>query len=62
MATQLHHWAGCVIAVDETISYMTTPLHKFAEDVRGRTAPFCGHLLPEEQPEAFARELRDFFG
>ncbi|MBE7211570.1 MAG: alpha/beta hydrolase [Gluconacetobacter diazotrophicus] len=41
---------------------MATPLRAFADDVRGRTMPHCGHFIPEEQPEALARELRDFLG
>jgi pimeloyl-ACP methyl ester carboxylesterase len=31
-----------------------------AEDVRGETLPFCGHLLAEEQPEAVARAVLGF--
>ncbi len=45
-----------------SISDMATPLRAFADDVRGGSIPFCGHFLPEEQPEAVARELLDFFG
>ena len=33
---------------------------KAAGEVEGRALP-CGHFLPEEQPDATARELRDFF-
>ena len=45
-----------------SISDMATPLHAFADDVRGGSIPFCGHFLPEEQPEVVARELLHFFG
>jgi pimeloyl-ACP methyl ester carboxylesterase len=44
------------VAVD-----MAAPLSTFAEDVRGGAIAFCGHFLPEEQPEAVARELAAFF-
>lgn len=33
---------------------------EWADDVRGRALP-CGHYLAEEEPEATARELLDFF-
>lgn len=45
-----------------SISDMATPLRAFADDVRGGSIPFCGHFLPEEQPEAVGRELLQFFG
>ncbi len=45
-----------------SISDMATPLHAFADHVSGGSIPFCGHFLPEEQPEAVARELLKFFG
>lgn len=41
---------------------MATPLRAFAEEVHGGTLANCGHFLPEEQPEAVARELTAFFG
>ncbi len=44
-----------------SISDMATPLRAFADDVRGGSIPFCGHFLPEEQPEVVARELLQFF-
>ena len=39
---------------------MATPLRAFADNVQGGTLPFCGHFLPEEQPEAVAAELTAF--
>ena len=45
-----------------SIPDMATPLRAFADDVRGGSIPFCGHFLPEEQPEVVARELLEFFG
>ena len=45
-----------------SISDMATPLRAFADDVRSGTVTFCGHFLPEEQPEAVAHELLEFFG
>lgn len=45
-----------------SITDMATPLRAFAEEVHGRTLAHCGHFLPEEQPEAVARELAAFFG
>ncbi|MGG3573584.1 alpha/beta hydrolase [Bacillus gobiensis] len=44
-----------------SIADMVTPLKAFAEDVQGGTISFCGHFLPEEQPEAVSRELKAFF-
>ncbi len=44
-----------------SISDMATPLRSFADDVRGGSIPFCGHFLPEEQPDVVARELLEFF-
>ena len=43
------------------VADMAAPLRAFAEDVRGGVIAFCGHFLPEEQPEAVARELAAFF-
>lgn len=45
-----------------SIPDMAGPLHDHVEEVSGRTIPFCGHFMPEEQPEAVARALIDFFG
>ncbi len=45
-----------------SIADMAAPLRAFADDVRGAVVPFCGHFLPEEQPEAVTRELLAFFG
>ncbi len=45
-----------------SIADMAAPLRTFAEDVRGGVVASCGHFIPEEQPEAAARELAAFFG
>ena len=45
-----------------SIADMAGPLRAFADDVTGGTIVHCGHFLPEEQPEAVARELEAFFG
>ncbi|QGZ65254.1 alpha/beta fold hydrolase [Paraburkholderia acidisoli] len=45
-----------------SIPSMAEPLRAFADDVRGATLAQCGHFLPEEQPEAVAAQLIDFFG
>lgn len=44
-----------------SIADMAAPLRPFAENVSGIRVPHCGHFLPEEQPQAIARELSDFF-
>jgi pimeloyl-ACP methyl ester carboxylesterase len=36
-------------------------LRRVATNVRGAVVPDCGHFVPEEQPEALARLLLDFF-
>ena len=41
---------------------MAAPLRAYAEDVRGGVVANSGHFIPEEQPEAAARELAAFFG
>ena len=43
-----------------SIPDMAGPLRAFAEDVRGASIAFCGHFLPEEQPDAVAVELLAF--
>ncbi len=45
-----------------SISDMASPLRAFADNVQGGVIPFCGHFLPEEQPEAVVKELIAFFG
>ncbi len=45
-----------------SISDMATPLRAYADELSGGSIPFCGHFLPEEQPEVVARELLQFFG
>lgn len=45
-----------------SISDMASPLEPFAAKVQGAVLAHCGHFLPEEQPEAVARELLTFFG
>lgn len=50
------------ISADQgSIPDMAAPLRPFAENVSGVVVPYCGHFLPEEQPEAIARELSGFF-
>ena len=44
-----------------SIADMAGPLRAFADDVTGVTLRFCGHFLPEEQPEAVSQELIEFF-
>ncbi len=40
---------------------MAGPLRACAENVRGGVMANCGHFIPEEQPEATARLLAEFF-
>jgi pimeloyl-ACP methyl ester carboxylesterase len=50
------------ISADQgSIPDMAGPLRPFAEALRGETIAHCGHFIPEEQPEALARLLGDFF-
>ncbi|MCX0500629.1 alpha/beta fold hydrolase [Erwinia billingiae] len=50
------------ISADQgSIPDMAAPLRPFAENVSGVVVPYCGHFLPEEQPEAIAREVSGFF-
>ncbi|WP_307892069.1 alpha/beta fold hydrolase [Bacillus swezeyi] len=44
-----------------SIADMVTPLRAFVQDVQGGNISFCGHFLPEEQPEVVAGELTAFF-
>jgi len=44
-----------------SITDMVTPLKAFVQDVQGGSISFCGHFLPEEQPEVIAGELTAFF-
>ncbi|TCV96769.1 alpha/beta fold hydrolase [Biostraticola tofi] len=44
-----------------SIADMAAPLRPFAEDVSGVLVPHCGHFMPEEQPQAIATELSEFF-
>ena len=43
-----------------SIPDMAGPLRAVAEDVRGASIAFCGHFLPEEQPNAVVAELLAF--
>ena len=44
-----------------SIGDMDSPLRSVAPHVVGSTIAFCGHFLPEEQPEAVAEELGRLF-
>lgn len=44
-----------------SIADMAAPLRPFADHVEGVLVPHSGHFLPEEQPQAIARELNTFF-
>ncbi len=44
-----------------SIGDMASPLKAVAAHVVGSTIAFCGHFLPEEQPQAVAEELGQFF-
>ncbi|WP_428946401.1 alpha/beta fold hydrolase [Pantoea sp. FN060301] len=44
-----------------SIADMAAPLRPFAEDVSGVLIPHCGHFIPEEQPQAIAEVLSQFF-
>ncbi|AEX54617.1 HAD superfamily hydrolase [Rahnella aquatilis CIP 78.65 = ATCC 33071] len=50
-----------VSADQGSIPDMAIPLHAFAENVTGIIIPHSGHFIPDEQPEALARELHNFF-
>ena len=45
-----------------SIADMAEPLRAYVQDLRGGVIANCGHFIPEEQPEATARELVSFFG
>jgi pimeloyl-ACP methyl ester carboxylesterase len=50
------------ISADQgSIPDMSGPLRPFADDLRGETVSSSGHFIPEEQPEAVARLLGEFF-
>lgn len=44
-----------------SIPNMAAPLRAFAAEVTGILVPYCGHFLPEEQPQVIANELSAFF-
>ncbi len=59
-----------VLAIGGGVSYphgrgrggdVEASLKRVATDVRGVVLPACGHFVPEEQPEAVARLLLEFF-
>ncbi|WP_375383533.1 alpha/beta fold hydrolase [uncultured Sphingomonas sp.] len=50
-----------VSADQGSIPDMAGPLRPFADDLRGETIAPSGHFIPEEQPEALAALLADFF-
>ena len=59
-----------VLAIGGGVSYphgrgrggdVEASLKRVATNVRGVVLPDCGHFVPEEQPEAVARLLLDFF-
>ncbi len=50
-----------VSADQGSIPDMAVPLRDFAENVTGIIIANSGHFIPEEQPEALARELHTFF-
>ena len=50
-----------VSADQGSIPDMAVPLRAFAENVTGIIIANSGHFIPEEQPEALARELHTFF-
>ena len=50
------------ISADQgSIPDMAGPLRPFADDLRGETVASSGHFIPEEQPEAVAQLLGEFF-
>lgn len=50
------------ISADQgSISDMAQPLRAVADCVSGITLAHCGHFIPDEQPQALAEALADFF-
>jgi len=50
-----------VSADQGSIGDMAQPLRTFAADVSGIRLAHCGHFIPDEQPQALADALRQFF-
>ncbi|PIF14863.1 alpha/beta fold hydrolase [Candidatus Pantoea floridensis] len=50
-----------VSADQGSIPDMALPLGEFAANVSGIKIEHCGHFIPDEQPQALAEALRDFF-
>ncbi|WP_343550491.1 alpha/beta hydrolase [Pantoea sp.] len=50
-----------VSADQGSIPDMAEPLRKFADDVTGIKIAHCGHFIPDEQPQALAEALSEFF-
>ncbi|WP_380177658.1 alpha/beta fold hydrolase [Kalamiella sp. sgz302252] len=50
------------ISADQgSIPDMATPLRQYADNVAGITISHSGHFIPDEQPEALAKALAEFF-
>lgn len=50
------------ISADQgSIPDMAIPLQEFAAEVSGIKIAHCGHFIPDEQPQALAEALREFF-
>lgn len=50
-----------VSADQGSITDMALPLREFAADVTGIKIAHCGHFIPDEQPQALAEALGEFF-
>lgn len=50
-----------VSADQGSIPDMAEPLREFADDVSGIKIAHCGHFIPDEQPQALADALGEFF-
>ena len=50
-----------VSADQGSIPDMAIPLREFAAEVSGIKIAHCGHFIPDEQPQALADALREFF-